>query len=338
MSDSYYAGLDIGGTTIKAMLLDQGGKRVGEIIELRSHGHEGYERTLGQLELALDQVAASAKQTRDAVKAVGVDVPAPCSDGRLMERANLHADWAGVHFRDIFAQRVSKPVYMTNDGNAAAYGEYVMRPGIKSGLLLVAPGTGLGGGLVLPGGILYEGANGVALEIGSVSVPFREDGELPKDNSGREGNIEAWVSLIAVRRQLAKKLTDKANASHPLNQENTPIEEKAFRLRDFCEKGDPLAREIFQHQAYVLGWFLGDQASMLDPGLIVVGGGIAETKFRDWYMGEIIKGFEARAEGFYVRSPFPPNERTTTFEWAIGGDAAAAFGVAHKALQLFGKS
>ena len=62
---------------------------------------------------------------------------------------------------------------MTNDGNAAAYGEWILRPGHDGPLLFVAPGTGLGGGFVLGKGQLYEGCNGLAMELGAISVPLR---------------------------------------------------------------------------------------------------------------------------------------------------------------------
>ena len=207
-------------------------------------------------------------------------------------------------------------------------------PDRNDGLLFVAPGTGLGGGLVLPGGYMYEGANGLAMEISDVSVPFTEKGSRPTDAAGRAGCLEAWVSLIAVRRQLQNKLSTKKHANHPLNQVDISIEEKAFQLRDYAEKGDVLALEIFQKQAHVLGYAMGDQASELDPGLIVIGGGLAEASFRDWYLEAVREGFNGRAHSFYQRSPIPPHEPTTTFEWAIGGDSSAAFGAARRAMDL----
>jgi len=79
---------------------------------------------------------------------------------------------------------------------------------------------------------------------------------------------------------------------------------------------------------------MGDQASELDPGLIVIGGGLAETSFRDWYMDHVRAGFEERAPAFYVNSPIPPHGVTTRFDWAVGGDYAAAIGVAHKAMEI----
>ncbi len=332
----HFAGLDIGGSTIKAMLVNGKGEQVGELVEVKSRVDEGYPKTFDQLQAALEALLTDGGVTLDQIEGIGLDVPAPCSNGVIWGKANLSPDWVGTNICEEFSKIIGKPVTMTNDGNAAAFGEFLMRPNLETGLLFIAPGTGLAGGLVLPGGYLYEGANGLAMETGAVSVPFREGSKLPTDANGREGTLEAWVSLIAIRRQLEVKLKSKNYANHPLNQEDSTIKEKAFKLRDFATDGDGLALDIFRMQAQVLGFAIGDQCSQLDPGLIVIGGGLAETKFRDWYLQEVRRGFQRRASPFYQQSPIPPHEPTTQFEWAIGGDAAAAFGVARKAHKELG--
>jgi predicted NBD/HSP70 family sugar kinase len=331
----YFAGLDIGGTTVKAALLDNKGSQTGEMVEVRSHGSEGYKATFKQLRVALDQICANAGVEFDAIAACGIDVPAPSSDGVIWGQANLNEDWVGTNIREEFSKEIHRPCMMTNDGSAAAYGEWLLRPGHDGPLLFVAPGTGLGGGFVLGGGQLYEGSNGLAMELGAISVPFREqDGTLPSCAGKGDGSLEAWVSLVALRRQLGQALEKAENVNHPLAKEDIPIQERAFKLRDFCEEGDELARSIFARQAHILGWAMGDQASELDPGLIVIGGGLAETGFRDWYLDHVREGFRERAPSFYVKSPIPPHRATTRFDWAIGGDYAAAIGVAHKAIEL----
>ena len=222
---SYTAGLDIGGTTVKAMLLNAAGEQAGELVELRSYGSEGYRRTFEQLHEAMRALASGAGIAVDQIAAVGLDVPAPCSKGVIWGRANLSADWVGVNIRDEFSEEINRPVFMTNDGNAAAFGEHLLRPHHDGGLLFVAPGTGLGGGLVLPGGYLYEGANGLAMEIGAMSVPFRENGNLPSCAGKGDGSLEAWVSLVAIRRQLQIKLSEDKYQDHPLNEGDSPIAE-----------------------------------------------------------------------------------------------------------------
>lgn len=330
----YFAGLDIGGSTIKCMLVDDEGKQVGEIVEVKSHVKDGYQATFKQMTAAMDQLVKAAGVSVNDIAAIGVDVPAPSSNGVVWGKANLGDDWVGTDIRGEFSKLVGKPVFMTNDCNAAAFGEWMYRPDHHGGLLYVAPGTGLGGGMVLPGGHLFEGTNGLAMEAGDLSVPRTEDGEWPVDGRGRKACMEAWVSLVALRRQLAKALSKPEYADHPLNKLDAPIEEKAFKVRDFAEQGDKLALEIFALQANVLGQGLADLASILDPGLIAIGGGLSETGFKDWFIGEVRKGFHERAMKPYIQSPLPPHEPTTVIEWAIGGDAAAAFGSARKAMDL----
>lgn len=332
--NTYFAGLDIGGSTVKCLLVDEAGKPVGEIVELRSHVKEGYRRTFEQMTSAMAQLAANAGTTVDRIVAVGIDVPAPCSNGVVWGKANLAEDWVGTDIRGEFSKLVGKPVFMTNDCNAAAYGEWMYRPEHQGGLLYVAPGTGLGGGMVLSGGILYEGTNGLALEAGDLSVPRTEDGEWPVDGRGRKACLEGWVSLMALRRQLGKALAKPENASHPLAVLDAPIEDKAFQLRDYAAKGDELALGIFALQANVLGHGLADLASILDPGLVAIGGGLSESSFRDWFIEEVRKGFAERAMPPYQRCPIPPHHQTTRIEWAVGGDGAAAYGSARKAMDL----
>ncbi|MDF1849345.1 MAG: ROK family protein [Verrucomicrobiales bacterium] len=334
---NYFAGLDIGGTTVKTVLVDVRGEVAGEMIEVRSHVKDGYEATFGQLESALDQLTAAIGVTRDAVKGIGMDVPAPSCDGVIWGRANLAEDWVGTNIRDRLSERLGgTPIYMTNDGNAAALGEYAVRRKHIGGLLLVAPGTGLGGGLVLPGGRAYEGANGLALEVGHISSPFREDdGELPQCSCGKLGCLEAWVSLVALRRRIGLELAKPEHDDHPLN-DGSPVEEKAFRLRDFAQEGDELANFLFQQQARILGYGIADLVRVFDPGLVVLGGGLAETEgFRDTYLDWMKEGFEERAWAMYSHSPIDPEKITTRFEWATGGDSAAALGVAFSAREMF---
>ncbi len=331
---NYFAGIDIGGSTIKCILVDETGKPATELIEVKSHVKDGFRKTFEQMMSAMSELAEKAGIELGSIAAVGVDVPAPCSNGVVWGKANLGEDWVGTDIRGEFSKVCGKPVFMTNDCNAATYGEWMYREGHQGGLLYVAPGTGLGGGLVMSGGTLYEGTNGLALEVGDLSVPRFEGGELPVDGRGRKGCIEGWVSLMALRRQLGKALEKPENADHPLAKDPAPIEEKAFQLRDYAEKGDALAKEIFALQANVLGHGLGDLASILDPGMIAIGGGLSEASFKEWFIDEVRKGFAERAMKPYQNSPLPPHEPTTLIEWAVGGDGSAAYGSARKAMDL----
>lgn len=335
-STKHFVGLDIGGSTIKSVIIDPAGGQAGGIVEVKSFVKNGYEATFAQLDLAIGELCANAGITVADVGGIGLDVPAPSSNGVIWGKANLGEDWVGTDICAALRKRTGIPVHMTNDCNAAAVGEYAIRNKHIGGLLLVAPGTGLGGGFVLPGGQLYEGANGLALEAGHVSVPFREDdGSLPDCTCGLKGCMEAWVSLVALRRRLGIELAKAEWKNHALNETGAPVEEKAFQLRTLAENGDALSLQLFKQQGHILGYGIADLVRLLDPGLVVLGGGLAEAKFRDQFMDWVKEGFAERAWSVYRHSPIDPEKTTTDFEWAEGGDAAASIGMAYTARELF---
>ena len=154
----HFVGLDIGGSTIKSVIIDPTGKQVGGIVEVKSLVKNGFDATFGQLDIAISELCGNAGITVEDIGGIGLDVPAPSSNGVIWGRANLGEDWVGTDICTKLRERTGIPVTMTNDCNAAAVGEYAIRNKHLGGLLLVAPGTGLGGGFVLPGGHLYEGA------------------------------------------------------------------------------------------------------------------------------------------------------------------------------------
>ena len=127
-SKSYFAGLDIGGTTVKSMLIDESGEQVGELSEVRSEVKKGFRQTFKQLKKSLQLLSKSAKVDPGDIAAVGLDVPAPCSKGVIWGQANLSSDWVGTDICSEFSAEIDKPVTMTNDGNAAAFGEWLLRP------------------------------------------------------------------------------------------------------------------------------------------------------------------------------------------------------------------
>ena len=332
----HFAGLDVGGSTVKSAIVNSAGEQVGPIVEVPSHVKEGYEATFEQLKEALNKLCHNAGISQEDIGGIGLDVPAPSSDGVIWGKANLGEDWVGTDICEKLNECLNIPIHMTNDCNAAAVGEYAIRNKHIGALLLIAPGTGLGGGFVLPGGTLYEGANGLALEAGHISVPFIEDGGIfPDCTCGLKGCMEAWVSLVALRRRLKLELRKQEWEFHHLNSSDATLEEKAFQLRTLAENGDALAIQLFKQQGYILGYGIADLVRVLDPGLVVIGGGLAEAKFRDQFLDWIREGFTERAWSVYRHSPVEPEKETTRFEWAEGGDAAASIGMAYTARELF---
>ncbi len=301
----HFVGLDIGGSTIKAVIIGATEDQIGPIVEVRSFVKNGYEATFGQLDLAIGELCGTAGISTDDVGGIGLDVPAPSSNGVIWGKANLGDDWVGTDICAKLRERTGINVVMTNDCNAAAVGEYAIRNKHIGSLLLIAPGTGLGGGFVLPGGKLYEGTNGLALEVGHISVPFTEDdGTLPDCTCGLKGCLEAWVSLVALRRRLSLELRKPEWENHLLNTPDSDISEKAFQLRTLAENGDALAIRLFKEQGFKLGYGIADLVRTLDPGLVVLGGGLAEARFRGQFLDWVQDGFMERAWSSLPPQPY----------------------------------
>ncbi|MYD61780.1 MAG: ROK family protein, partial [Gemmatimonadetes bacterium] len=153
---------------------------------------------------------------------------------------------------------------------------------------------------------------------------------------GLTGCAEAWVSLMALRRRLGIELTQDKWRDHALNAVGASIEEKAYQLRDYAENDDPLAVSLFKEQAFILGYAIANWVRLFDPGLVVIGGGLSEASFRDRYMAWVIEGFKDGSWPIYLENPFDTQAVSTQFEWARGGDSAAALGMAFVASEVFG--
>ena len=94
-----FAGLDIGGTSVKSLLVDASGNRLGAMVEVSSRVKQGYAATFDQLEKALGLLTEQAGRRRSDIAGIGLDVPAPSSGGIIRVQANLGGDWVGVNIR-----------------------------------------------------------------------------------------------------------------------------------------------------------------------------------------------------------------------------------------------
>lgn len=183
--------------------------------------------------------------------------------GRVLFSPNLR--WEDVPLRDWLTRGIDWPIYVANDMNMAALGElYYGAARGKDHVVAISLGTGVGGGLVL-NGQLYQGAAGLAGEVGQMSVKW--DG-VPCIG-GNRGCLEAYVSGTALIRRAELALeTDHRSCLkevHPLTVEQIGSADLA---------GDGLARAIVDQGAEILGTAIANLTALLNPELIVLGGGV----------------------------------------------------------------
>jgi glucokinase len=261
-------GIDIGGTKVAGGVVDAAG-RVLTQTRADTPAHD-VTLTRGVIVDMVRELAAP-----HPVGAVGIGAAGWIDAGRDVIRFAPHLAWRDEPLRDEVATAVDLPVVVENDANAAAWAEYRFGAGEGAGgsMLLVTVGTGIGGGLVLDGR-LVRGAHGYAGEPGhQVAVP---DGLMC--SCGRRGCLERYASGSAlVRYAQAGAADDPAGAGGLLELAGDPELITGAQVTTAARAGDKVARDAFDQVGWWLGIGLADLVQMLDPELIVVGGGVAEA-------------------------------------------------------------
>jgi glucokinase len=184
--------------------------------------------------------------------------------------------WRNEPLRDEVARHIPVPVVVENDANVAAWAEFQFGAGADAheSMVMYTIGTGIGGALVL-NGELVRGASGIAGELGHVlAVP---DGH--PCGCGRRGCIEQYASgnaLVRFAQTLAAE--DKEGATQLLEMSGGSVEAITGPMVTSAAKvGDPVAGEAFRQVGYWLGNGLADLVQIIDPQLLVIGGGVIDA-------------------------------------------------------------
>jgi glucokinase len=331
----YIVGLDNGGTTNNATVLDSSGRfLVPGMLESPSEVRDGPDAALRALTASLDQVLDLTGTPRSQVAGVGLDTPGPATaEGVISVRGStnfIHPDWRGFDVRTALEERLRLPVVYSNDANAAAlyahhvhFGAEALRRSSVSAIV----GTGLGGGVVESGQVV-RGAAGMAGELGHIVLPpdvLDEGQPLPACNCGNLCDVESVASLTAIERNLLPHWLTRFK-DHPLAAEPLPHAAKA--LRSYAERGDPLALAIFGQQAKALGRLFTMAANFTDPHAYFLGGGVvaADPRFRNWLLDRVREHTLLRVE----------QQRATVFALVPDLDMAGARGAAIAARDALG--
>jgi predicted NBD/HSP70 family sugar kinase len=333
---TFIVGLDNGGTANKFTVMDrEGAFLIDHLVELPSRVTEGPVAAIRALRQAYDAALSLAGIAVDDVLGVGFDTPGPATaDGVISTRGGTnfaHADWRGYDFRTALEHELGVPVVYNNDGNAAAlyaHHELFGPIAVERSSVSAIVGTGLGGG-VIESGKIVKGAAGMAGELGHVHIPMEgllDDGQpMPTCNCGFVGDAESVASLTGIRNNLLPYWLMRY-PDHEL-QGADPLD-AAKRVRGFGERGDEMARRIFEQQAMALGRLFTIAANFTDPDAYLLGGGVieAEPSFRDWFLDRVQAHTRLRDE----------QREVTSFALVADLDMAGARGSAVAALSVLG--
>jgi len=300
-------GIDLGGTQIRAAVLrgTQIYARASRLTGNQPTPENTLPRIYSTLQEALDQAHVSLQE----ITGIGVSAPGPLDNrtGTLYEPPNL-LSWHATPLKDILLQQYQRPVFVENDANAAALGEYLFGAGQGSrDMVYLTVSTGIGGGVIINGRLL-EGVNGTAAELGHITIDWQGE----RCSCGNIGCLEALASGRAIARKANEAIADgqgsellafaRTMLEHtttipdkdalPQQDLNTqPLDTPAARVDQLpeeelkvtsqtvaraAEAGIPLARAIITQAAEALGAGLVSILHIFSPEVVILGGGVMQ--------------------------------------------------------------
>lgn len=303
----YGFGVDVGGTTVKLGLFDEGGNLLDK-REIPTHTENGGERILPDIAAALDGILQEYGIAKADVTGIGIGVPGPVSDEGVVNRC-VNLNWGVFNLHEALGALTGLRVKAGNDANCAALGEAWKGGGAGSrSSLFVTLGTGVGGGVILNGKIL-GGAHGVGGEIGHITVSAPDKHPC---TCGKRGCVEQYASATGIVRMTKERLAACETPSSLREKAETLTCKDVF---DAAKAGDALAAETLEQVFDYLGEALASACCVCDPERIILGGGVAKA-------GEyLLRGAERHFEAHMFHAC-----KGTAFSLATLGNDAGMYG------------
>jgi len=258
-----YIAVDIGGTHIRAASFEEENPKPLAHQRIRSHAREPG---------IFDRLVATITDVwpkDDPVIAIGIAAPGPVDPraGTILTSPNIPG-WHNFPVVDKLSQEFNLPVYVNNDANLAALGEWKFGAGRgHQDVLYLTISTGIGGGVIIRNRLL-QGYHGLAAELGHVTVLAGG----PMCSCGFPGHLEALASGPAIVRYVQEQLH--AGVDSALSEQTN------FNARDVAEaaaKGDSLAGEAYARAGEYLGIGIASFLHIFDPSIVILGGGVSQS-------------------------------------------------------------
>ena len=330
---TFAIGVDLGGTNLRIAAVDSDGILL-EKVTLGTQVIKGRDFVLGEMTDSIKSLIGKYSPKLD-LEGVGIGVPGIIDKrtGMLRESPNLPG-WDDYPVRDEIERLLSAPVVLENDANVAAFGEGWL--GAARGydeVCMITLGTGVGGGLVF-GGRVWHGMNGMAGEVGHVTV----DPNGYPCKCGNIGCAEQYASATAVMK-MAREEIESGNApemeklSKGLSGPN--IEFSARAVFNLALQGDAAAQRVYDRVGNALGILIADLINILNLRMYVIGGGVsngwqafAPKMFDQLKKRSMVYAATAPPDEFIgvgaaarVESKQPPPYRTVVTRALLGSDA-----------------
>jgi glucokinase len=293
-----FIGSDSGATTSKTGGVWADGSMVSlKLRQSSTNSQLGTEAVIKGWVTGVEGFLAENKLTWDQVQGVGLAIPGPYQRyGVLGRTANLPASFDGWNFHDDYSRGLAAaagraiPLVVGNDGKFGGVAEAkLVREGRKASVLMLAPGSGLGCAFIDANGLPLDGETLAGMEAAHMAAPLHllNMRPLPCGCGRTWGCIEAYTTLSGMPYLIEELL--KRHPDHELAKSTLTSKEKAMSVRSLAQKADPLAADIFDFQARALGIHAAQLCLALDPGFVVIGGGLMDheattPEFRERYL------------------------------------------------------
>lgn len=270
-----YIGCDLGGTNLRAAIVDV---ETGGVLHQKSIptlAREGHDRVMERMADLFLQVIQTAGLQKDEIGGIGIGVPGvlDLEKGETLFLPNLPGTWPHVPLQDKITRLTGLPTALLNDVRSITNGEW--RFGAGRGVDTVAVfaiGTGIGGGLVV-NGQLHLGIGGTGGELGHTTIDFNG----PRCGCGNYGCVEAYASGPAIAamgmKAVSQGLTTQIGelCDYDLNRITPKL------IAQAAQAGDEIAKDIYEKAGFSLGIAAANICASIGPRRIIIGGGVAQA-------------------------------------------------------------
>jgi glucokinase len=275
MNKSKFIGVDLGGTHLRAALVDVDSGEILSLQQADTRAREGHAAVIERMAGLIEQAIQAAAVTKSEVGGVGIGAPGELDleRGLVIFLPNLPGNWPNVPLPRMIQEAVGLPVHLLNDARAATFGEW--RFGAGRGvetMALFTLGTGVGGGLVVKGK-LHLSLGGAAGELGHQSIDFNG----PQCGCGNRGCLEVYASGPAIAaygiKAVVQGLTTRIGevVGYDLNKIN------AKTIAQAALAGDTIAQQIYEQVGEYIGVASANVIVTVGPQKIVIGGGVSQA-------------------------------------------------------------
>ncbi|MBV20376.1 MAG: glucokinase [Cytophagia bacterium] len=281
----YAIGIDIGGTITKIGLVSEDGKCIKK-TSFRTKEFNNFSGYVNELNKSIYKISPKDYD----ISGIGIGAPNASKNGTIETPANLK--WTGkLNLIQKLKEDNKLPIFLSNDANCAAVGEMMYgNAKLLNDFIVITLGTGLGSGIV-SNGMLVEGADGFAAELGHYSI--NNMGRLT--GLGVQGGLEAYVSATGIKRTIMYMLSRYMDESifRDISFNNLHGED----ITKAAEKNDSIAIKTFEYTGKILGEALSNFVSFSQPQAIILTGGLVHSG--KWIIEPTKKSFEKNLLPFY---------------------------------------